>query len=109
MRTIFIYADFDWLEKPLLLGELGYESLRGSDSYSFKYDNSWLRQYGSLFLSADINNYPGNTHSRRGTSLAVSAMLCLTVGEDCCSTGENRFLQQRNIGLCASYLLLTIS
>lgn len=59
MRTIFIYADFDWLEKPLLLGELGYESLRGSDSYSFKYDNSWLRQYGSLFLSADINNYPG--------------------------------------------------
>ena len=57
--TIFIYADFDWLEKPLLLGELGYESLRGSDSYSFKYDNSWLRQYGSLFLSADINNYPG--------------------------------------------------
>ena len=59
MRTIFIYADFDWLEKPLLVGELGYELLRGSDSYSFKYDNSWLRQYGSLFLSADINNYPG--------------------------------------------------
>ena len=59
MRTLFIYADFDWLEKPLLLGELGYESLLGSDSYSFKYDNSWLRQYGSLFLSADINNYPG--------------------------------------------------
>ena len=32
MRTLFIYADFDWLEKPILLGELGYESLRGSDS-----------------------------------------------------------------------------
>ncbi len=59
MRTLLIYADFDWLEKPILVGELGYESLRGSDSYSFKYDNSWLRQYGSLFLSADINNYPG--------------------------------------------------
>ena len=59
MRTLFIYADFDWLDKPMLVGELGYESLRGSDSYSFKYDNGWLRQYGSLFLSADINNYPG--------------------------------------------------
>ena len=59
MRTLFIYADFDWLEKPLLVGELGYELLRGSDSYTYKYDNSWLRQYGSLFLSADINNYPG--------------------------------------------------
>lgn len=59
MRTLFIYADFDWLDRPMLVGELGYESLRGSDSYSFKYDNAWLRQYGSLFLSADINNYPG--------------------------------------------------
>ena len=59
MRTLYIYADFDWLDAPFLVGELGYESLRGSDSYSFKYDNDWLRQYGSLFLSADINNYPG--------------------------------------------------
>ena len=45
MRTLYIYADFDWLDKPLLVGELGYESLRGSDSYSFKYDNDWLRQH----------------------------------------------------------------
>ena len=59
MRTLLIYADFDWLEKPILLGELGYESLRGSDSYSFKYDNGWLSQYGSLFLRADITNYSG--------------------------------------------------
>ncbi|MGN0195704.1 MAG: type II toxin-antitoxin system HipA family toxin [Candidatus Cryptobacteroides sp.] len=59
MRTLFIYADFDWLDKPMLVGELGYESLRGSDSYSFRYDNGWLLQYGSLFLGADINNYPG--------------------------------------------------
>jgi serine/threonine-protein kinase HipA len=59
MKTLFIYADFDWLENPLLVGELGYESLRGSDSYSFRFNNEWLRQYGSLFLSADINNYPG--------------------------------------------------
>lgn len=64
MRTLFIYADFDWLDKPLLVGELGYESLRGSDSYSFKYDNDWLRQYGSLFLSADINNYPGQQYTQ---------------------------------------------
>ena len=59
MRTLFVYADFDWLEAPMQVGKLGYESLRGSDSYSFTYDNKWLRQYGGLFLSADINNYPG--------------------------------------------------
>ena len=64
MRTLYIYADFDWLDEPMLVGELGYESLRGSDSYSFKYDNDWLRQYGSLFLSADINNYPGQQYTQ---------------------------------------------
>ena len=64
MKTLYVYADFDWLDEPLLVGELGYESLRGSDSYSFKYDNVWLRQYGSLFLSADINNYPGQQYTQ---------------------------------------------
>ena len=69
MRTLFIYADFDWLDKPLLVGELGYESLRGSDSYSFKYDNEWLHQYGGLFLSADINNYPGQQYTQPGRDI----------------------------------------
>ena len=69
MRTLFIYADFDWLDNPLLVGELGYESLRGSDSYSFNYDNNWLRQYGGLFLSADINNYPGQQYTQLGRDI----------------------------------------
>jgi len=64
MKTLYVYADFDWLDEPMLVGELGYESLRGSDSYSFKYDNDWLRQFGSLFLSADINNYPGQQYTQ---------------------------------------------
>ena len=69
MRTLFIYADFDWLGEPMLVGELGYESLRGSDSYSFKFDNDWLRQYGALFLSADINNYPGLQYTQPGRDI----------------------------------------
>ena len=40
MQKLYIYACFDWLDEPLLLGELGYESLRGADSYSFRYDES---------------------------------------------------------------------
>ena len=69
MRRLLIYADFDWLNSPMLVGELGYESLRGSDSYSFKYDNEWLRQYGSLYLSADINNYPGQQYTQPGRDI----------------------------------------
>ncbi len=57
------------MERPLLVGELGYESLRGSDSYSFKFDNEWLRRYGGLFLSADINNYPGQQYTQPGRDI----------------------------------------
>lgn len=32
MKTLYVYADFDWLDEPMLVGELGYESLRGSDT-----------------------------------------------------------------------------
>ena len=59
MRKIYVYADFDWLKTAVLVGELGYESLRGTASYSFCYDHNWLRQYSDLYLSADINNYTG--------------------------------------------------
>ncbi|MBR5920676.1 MAG: type II toxin-antitoxin system HipA family toxin [Bacteroidales bacterium] len=69
MKTLHVYADFDWLDEPMLVGELGYESLRGSDSYAFKFDNDWLRQYGGLFLSADINNFPGQQYTQPGRDI----------------------------------------
>ena len=69
MNTLYVYGDFDWLESPLLIGELGYESLRGSYSYSFKFNNAWLSKYGSIFLSADINNYPGQQYTQSGRDI----------------------------------------
>lgn len=48
MKKLYVYADFDWLQEPLLVGELSYESLRGNDSYGFKYDKDWLRKYKRL-------------------------------------------------------------
>ena len=60
MKRLYVFADFDWLKEPRLIGELSYESLRGSDSYGFCYSDDWLRDYGNLFLSDDLNNYPGS-------------------------------------------------
>ena len=59
MKKLYVFADFDWLKESRLVGELSYESLRGSDSYGFCYNNEWLKDYGSLFLGDDWNNYPG--------------------------------------------------
>lgn len=35
MERLFVFADFNWLGKAELVGELCYEKLRGSDSYAF--------------------------------------------------------------------------
>ena len=56
MQKLLVYADFDWLKEPTLVGELSYESLRGTDSYGFCFNEEWLRTQGGLFLSADLNN-----------------------------------------------------
>ena len=53
----------------ILIGELGYESLRGSDSYSFKYNPEWLKKHGSICLSADINNYTGQQYTQPGNDI----------------------------------------
>ena len=63
MKKLYVFADFDWLKEPRLIGELSYESLRGSDSYGFCYSDDWLRDYGNLFLSDDLNNYPGQQYT----------------------------------------------
>ena len=64
MKKLYVYADFDWLKEMELIGELGYESLRGADSYSFTFNNEWLRQHSNLFLSDDLNNYPGQQYTQ---------------------------------------------
>lgn len=50
MKKLYVYADFDWLKEIELIGELGYESLRGSDSYCFIFSDDWLKKHGDLFF-----------------------------------------------------------
>ena len=69
MKRLYVFADFDWLKAPRLVGELSYESLRGSDSYGFCYSDDWLRDYGNLFLSDDLNNYPGQQYTAPGKDI----------------------------------------
>lgn len=69
MKKLYVYADFDWLKGVELIGELGYESLRGSDSYSFSFHDEWLRKHGDLFLCEDLNNYPGLQYTEPGKDI----------------------------------------
>ena len=42
MKTLYVYADFDWIEETELVGELGYESLRSSDCLIVLLINEWI-------------------------------------------------------------------
>ncbi len=69
MKRLYVYADFDWMKEAVLIGELSYESLRGSDSYGFRFSDEWLKKYGNLFLSDDLNNYPGQQYTQPGKDI----------------------------------------
>ena len=64
MDRLFVYADFDWLDIPALVSELSFDSVRGNETYSFSYDKEWLAKYGDVFLSEDLQNFPGVQYTR---------------------------------------------
>lgn len=64
MKMLFVYADFDWMNTPQLIGELSCDLVRGSETYGFSYDKEWLARYGDVFLSEDLQNYSGIQYTR---------------------------------------------
>ena len=69
MERLLVFADFDWLDEPELVGELCYEKLRGSESYAFRFDDNWLKFHAGIKLSEDINNYPGLQYTQPGNDI----------------------------------------
>lgn len=69
MQNLFVYADFDWLDKPLLIGELSYDSVRGNEIYGFSFDSEWLARYGDIFISDDLQKYTGIQYTRPGRDI----------------------------------------
>lgn len=69
MQKLFVYADFDWLDAPQLIGEMTCDSVRGSETYGFSYNKEWLAGYGDVFLSEDLQNYSGVQYTRPGRDI----------------------------------------
>jgi serine/threonine-protein kinase HipA len=62
-RTIFVYADWVGLNGPKLVGELHVQSARGKESFSFSYDDSWLRTKNNVSIDPELLLYPGLQHT----------------------------------------------
>lgn len=55
-KTIYVYDDFS-ADEPILMGTLYVNVIKGGESYSFEYDNQWLKKTG-LMLTMDPELLP---------------------------------------------------
>ena len=54
MRSLFVFADFDFLASPTEVGVLNYDRVRGNDVFSFIFRQDWLEKYGGITLGKDL-------------------------------------------------------
>lgn len=61
-KTIFVYDDFTE-DKPVLLGRLYVDAIKGGETYSFEYDDKWLKNTGmTVNLDPDLMPYGGRQY-----------------------------------------------
>ena len=64
-KKIFVYEDFSSAE-PQKLGILYVDSLRGTEHYSFEYDESWLRSTNFRYhLDPDLSMFTGRQYTTK--------------------------------------------
>ena len=61
-KNIYVYDDFSF-EKPELIGTLYVNVIKGSESYSFAYDDQWLKKTNlSVHLDPELMPYTGRQY-----------------------------------------------
>lgn len=58
-KKILVYADWKGCNKPILMGFLYAELLRGKEIFSFEYDHKWLQSKHALLIDPELQLYPG--------------------------------------------------
>ncbi len=58
-NKIYVYAHWVGMSKPVLMGILEAQQIKGRMSFSFEYDKNWLLSNNQLLLDPDISWYSG--------------------------------------------------
>jgi serine/threonine-protein kinase HipA len=61
-KSIWVYADWEGIDDPVLMGKLQAELLRGKEIFSFEYDPAWLKSPHSQLLDPDLQVYGGKQY-----------------------------------------------
>ncbi|QEC41754.1 type II toxin-antitoxin system HipA family toxin [Pseudobacter ginsenosidimutans] len=65
-REILVYADWRDLKKPMQMGSLHVDQLRGKEVFSFSYSTDWLENSVALLLDPDLGFYDGPQYNSKG-------------------------------------------
>jgi len=68
-KTIYVYAHWDEINEPVLLGSLIVQFVRGKEIFSFEYDRAWLSSGFAQMLDPDLQMFPGRQFSKSDKSL----------------------------------------
>lgn len=58
-KTIYVYADWERIGSPTLMGQLNCEVVRGKEVFSFNYDGDWLSNSEFRLLDPDLKQFSG--------------------------------------------------
>lgn len=61
-QNIWVYASWQGMGSPKLIGNLGVQQARGKSAFSFKYEGDWLNQKDPFLLDPDISWFTGQQH-----------------------------------------------
>ena len=64
MRSLYVFAGFDFLPSPAEIGVLNYERVRGNEVFSFEYRQDWLEKYSGITLGKDLFQTPGKQYAQ---------------------------------------------
>lgn len=65
-REILVYAHWQGMKNPTLMGVLHATRSRGSEIFSFEYNKNWLSSGCAQHLDPDLQLYPGQQYSKEG-------------------------------------------
>ena len=61
-KIIEVYADWEGLPGPTLMGKLHVSRIRGKELFSFEYDQEWLKSGYNLYLDPNLEFYNGRQY-----------------------------------------------
>ncbi len=65
-RAISVYAHWSGMEKPLLMGALRSDRLKGKEVFSFEYIDEWLQNGPAQLLDPSLQLYSGKHYLKEG-------------------------------------------